>query len=67
MKVIRKTGNTKFGDLENGCVFTKQGYIYIKSEGEKEGSAVCLESGSLAYFEDYELVIHHPDAFLTLE
>jgi hypothetical protein len=47
MKIVRKSGDTKFGILEHGYVFTFEGFAYIKIFGEKEGSAVNLEDGVL--------------------
>ena len=68
MKIIRNSSNgTKFVDLENGCVFTHGGCVYIKFDGKEQGSAVSLEDGQLAYFEDHEIVTLYPDATLTLE
>ena len=67
MKIVRKSGDTKFGILENGYVFTFEGFAYIKILGEKEGSAASLENGDLAYFNDDDSVICYPDAFITLE
>lgn len=67
MKIVRKSGDTKFGILEHGYVFTFEGFAYIKILGEREGSAVNLEDGDLAYFNDDDLVTPHPDAFMTLE
>ena len=67
MKIVRKSGDTKFVILEHGHVFTFEGFAYIKIFGEREGSAVNLEDGDLAYFNDDDLVTPHPDAFMTLE
>ena len=68
MKIIRNSSDyTKFVDLENGCVFTHEDYVYIKFDGKEQGSAVSLEDGQLAYFEDHEIVTLYPDATLTLE
>ena len=68
MKIIHNSSDgTKFVDLENGCVFTHGGCVYIKFYGNKQGNAVILEDGQLPYFLDDEIVTSYPSAFLTLE
>ena len=67
MKIARKSSETKFGVLEDGYVFSFEGFAYIKIFGEKEGSAVNLEDGGIIHFNEDDLVTPHPDAFMTLE
>lgn len=67
MKVIRKSSDTKFGILEDGYVFTFEGFAYIKIFGDKMGTAVNLDDGGIIHFNEDDLVTPHPNAFLNLE
>jgi hypothetical protein len=66
MKIIRKTAEAKFSSLAPGDVFNYDGYTYMRIDDEGE-NAVNLGDGELASFEDHEIIVPHPAAFLTLE
>lgn len=68
MKINRKEmGNTKFGDLEVGEVFTYGGNTYMLTNSESGDNCVNLKNGEMWYVYDEELVTPHPNASLALE